>query len=326
MKSDREKRKQENIPYLLLYRELLNKAMEQENWHSLATWTDGDYQILSDLILEKTKSRLSVSSLKRVMGKEETDSFPNEATLNILVNFLDSNLKTWEEFKEKIIKEQSQKEIIVENETKKTLDIDKKSESRFKKTTSWSLLAIGLFVALAISLIVGWTVKQKTEHISFANMGFSVATNGKQEYCSKDKVAILFAVQLVGIVELNAYRALPEIDTSYLDLCYTIESPSRNRIIKSLLRRSKSLWTMGNKDNPSQFKVDYFDIVYQGKDSAVVDTQEHWKLHYYDIIAKKESQNYNETDKQRHYLVKNNGKWRVSLVERNKNGNIYIDN
>ena len=83
---------------------------------------------------------------------------------------------------------------------------------------------------------------------------------------------------------------------------------------------------MGNKENPSQFKVDYFNIVYQGKDSAVVDTQEHWKLHYYDLANKKESYMYNETDKQRHFLVKNNEQWRVSLVERLKNGTTYIDN
>jgi hypothetical protein len=96
--NDIREREKENMPYLLRYRQLLSDKMQESgDFGELSLWTDGDFQRLIDLIQEKTTVILSVSTLKRTLGKQTSKSFPTDATLNTLAKFLID--KDWEEFK-----------------------------------------------------------------------------------------------------------------------------------------------------------------------------------------------------------------------------------
>ncbi len=192
-----------------------------------------------------------------------------------------------------------------------------------KKPWAW----IGAML-LSFSLGIGIMIILTTNSPNTAVLPQLRMTNSeKMDTYGKDRVSILFTTQLVGLVELNAYRALPDIDSTWLDLCYTPESPSRKRIIDALKRRSITEWTMGNAENPSNFNVVYFKILKQTTDSAVVETKEQWHLKYWDLKKKNYSYQYDHEDEQIHYLVKINGRWKVYLVERKEeNGKRIVDN
>lgn len=178
------------------------------------------------------------------------------------------------------------------------------------------------FFTLGIGFGAGFLFKK---HHSDDHAKLVVNSNFNFDGHGKDAANILFAVQLVGLVELNAYRALPEIDSSWLDLCYTADCPSRKRITNNLLERSQNRFTKGNKGNTSNFKVYDFKIIKQTPDSAIVETLESWNLTYFDMVNQRYEKTYNETDCQLHYLVKKNGGWKVHLVKRIKDGQITGD-
>lgn len=139
MKDTREK---ENMPDLLRYRRLLSDKMQKRgDFNELSLWTDGDFQRLMDLIQEKTTVILSVSTLKRALGKQKSKSFPTDATLNTLAKFLID--KDWEEFK-KLPTKDSPEEPIYEEKTPK-------SESKSNKFIIWAV-ARQRHLALALSL------------------------------------------------------------------------------------------------------------------------------------------------------------------------------
>lgn len=60
------------------------------------SWKQRDFQYLSDLIFEKTSTRISLSTLKRIW-KNEDNRTPQLYTLNALVHLLD--YKSWNEFR-----------------------------------------------------------------------------------------------------------------------------------------------------------------------------------------------------------------------------------
>ncbi len=140
----------------------------------------------------------------------------------------------------------------------------------------------------------------------------------------KDKLDLLFTVQLSGQIETNAYRRLPHLDSAWLDLVYTPENPSRRRIIDKTAVRSKAQWTMGNTGNPTNYKIYDARILHQTPDSAIVETKEHWKLNYYDLVNKKYCYDYDETDEQIYYLRKIQDRWKIYLIEHKKQGVSYL--
>jgi len=115
MPNPKELRVQENKIYLLRYRELLSKKMQEEyEWEDIADWTDMNFRKLSTLLNEKTKLLFSVSTLKRALGKQESNSSPTDSTLNMLALFLD--FEHWEDFKKHITLSQAGENSTPENE------------------------------------------------------------------------------------------------------------------------------------------------------------------------------------------------------------------
>jgi hypothetical protein len=81
---------------LLKCRQLVEQSL---NWGDSASWGNDDFDQLSEKIFEKTKVRLSVSTLKRIWGRVRYESFPTTATLNALVSFV--GFENWREFRQK---------------------------------------------------------------------------------------------------------------------------------------------------------------------------------------------------------------------------------
>lgn len=80
------------------YLEIYKKQKEADlGWGDCSTWTNQDFEKLSELIFEKTAVRLSESTLKRVWGKVKYDSIPTVTTLNTLAQF--SGHENWRSFK-----------------------------------------------------------------------------------------------------------------------------------------------------------------------------------------------------------------------------------
>src|ERR1700734_3446935 len=87
-----EKEKQLLIKCRLLIEESLN-------WGDNDTWSNDDFEQLSEKIFDKTKVQLSISTLKRIWGKVRYENFPTTATLNALAGFLD--YESWRDFRQK---------------------------------------------------------------------------------------------------------------------------------------------------------------------------------------------------------------------------------
>ncbi|MDN5286630.1 MAG: hypothetical protein JWR38_2904 [Mucilaginibacter sp.] len=84
-------------PYIRLWRELLEKSL---GWESSDTWSEYDFEKLSEIMFSKTNARLSLSTLKRLWGKVQYNSTPTMATLNVLARVLD--FEDWRAFRKKM--------------------------------------------------------------------------------------------------------------------------------------------------------------------------------------------------------------------------------
>jgi hypothetical protein len=81
-------------PYIVLWRELAEQTLELEE---SANWGEYEFEKLSDLIFEKTNTRLSVSTLKRIWERVRYNSNPTTVTLNVLAQV--TGFADWRAFK-----------------------------------------------------------------------------------------------------------------------------------------------------------------------------------------------------------------------------------
>ncbi len=72
---------------------------EKLGWGSSEFWTNQDFDLLSEKILEATGVNLSQTTLKRIWGKVKYDSAPTVTTLNTLVQFV--GFDNWRDFRQK---------------------------------------------------------------------------------------------------------------------------------------------------------------------------------------------------------------------------------
>ena len=75
---------------------LLAIIEQQLDWGEAATWQSKDFEILNELILEKTKVSLSSSTLRRLWGKVEYNHLPSGTTLDTLARF--AGFDNWRAF------------------------------------------------------------------------------------------------------------------------------------------------------------------------------------------------------------------------------------
>ncbi len=77
-------------------RRLLTIIEQQLDWGDAATWQSKDFEILNQLIFEKTKISLSASTLRRVWGRVEYKNLPSGTTLDTLASF--AGFENWRAF------------------------------------------------------------------------------------------------------------------------------------------------------------------------------------------------------------------------------------
>ena len=75
---------------------LVQQIETQLGWGEGATWSNKDFQELSDRIFSSTHKQLSVTTLKRVWGRAEMVAHPSMATLDILAEF--AGYESWRQF------------------------------------------------------------------------------------------------------------------------------------------------------------------------------------------------------------------------------------
>jgi hypothetical protein len=78
-------------------------------WGPASDWSNEDFENLSDKVFEKTGTRLSLSTMRRIWGRIRYDGFPNSATLNALAAF--AGYTDWRSF----CTQHATKENITEN-------------------------------------------------------------------------------------------------------------------------------------------------------------------------------------------------------------------
>ncbi|MGZ3767739.1 MAG: hypothetical protein ACXVA2_23950, partial [Mucilaginibacter sp.] len=77
-------------------KKLLLIIEQQLDWGDAATWQSKDFEILNELILEKTKVSLSASTLRRIWGRVEYNHMPSGTTLDTLAQF--AGFDNWRAF------------------------------------------------------------------------------------------------------------------------------------------------------------------------------------------------------------------------------------
>lgn len=75
---------------------LLAIIEEQLDWGDPSAWQGRDFEILNELILEKTKVSLSASTLRRLWGRVEYNHLPSTTTLDTLARF--AGFENWRTF------------------------------------------------------------------------------------------------------------------------------------------------------------------------------------------------------------------------------------
>ena len=79
-------------------RQLVQQIEAQLGWGEGSTWTNKDFQELSERIFAHTRQQLSVTTLKRVWGRAERVANPSGATLDILAEF--AGYGSWRAFRQ----------------------------------------------------------------------------------------------------------------------------------------------------------------------------------------------------------------------------------
>jgi hypothetical protein len=111
---------------------------QQLDWGDPSSWQGKDFEVLNELILEKTKVSLSASTLRRLWGRVEYNHMPSGTTLDTLARF--AGFENWRAF----TKTSNGAEIMPENGTKQHVP------EQVKKS-GWLLKAV-LIIAGAVAI------------------------------------------------------------------------------------------------------------------------------------------------------------------------------
>src|ERR1700712_5255113 len=77
-------------------KQLLTVIEQQLDWGEASGWQGKDFEVLNELILEKTKVSLSASTLRRILGRVEYNHLPSGTTLDTLSRF--AGFENWRAF------------------------------------------------------------------------------------------------------------------------------------------------------------------------------------------------------------------------------------
>jgi hypothetical protein len=130
---------------------LLTIIEQQLDWGEALSWQSRDFELLNQLILEKTKVSLSESTLRRIWGRVEYNHLPSTTTLDTLARFAD--FENWRAFIRHSTAGEKQPAVAA-------------SGPAFKRKAGpgwWITAALAAMAAVGISL-VSMHVKKSPEH------------------------------------------------------------------------------------------------------------------------------------------------------------------
>jgi len=133
-------------------KQLLLIIEQQLDWGDAATWQGKDFEILNELILEKTKISLSASTLRRIFGRVEYNHMPSGTTLDTLAQFAD--FENWRAFTR-------QRKPAPQNQEAQVQDITKAK----RKRGMWPAAAL-VVVALVALTLAGMHVRSASEPVN----------------------------------------------------------------------------------------------------------------------------------------------------------------
>lgn len=113
--------------------------------------------------------------------------------------------------------------------------------------------------------------------------------------------------------EFNAYKNLPEIDLSELELYYHREGPAFKRVEHLLQLNAKRHWVLSDPKNPSYHRILAFEIVSKSDTEMEIKTRENWYLRWFHTVDKNNPFIYDELNTQFYLLSLKGGKWKVEL-------------
>ena len=145
---------EKNKHWLALCREDIEKSLK---WGACADWSNEDFDLLSERIWEKTKVRLSLSTMKRIWGRVKYENFPNSVTLNALAVYL--GYSNWRDFCEHHPVPESKAISGPAEEMTPATDRKITSERRIKMFGSRSLLVKGIALVAILTIAVIAIVK-----------------------------------------------------------------------------------------------------------------------------------------------------------------------
>ncbi|TMM53892.1 hypothetical protein FEE95_18520 [Maribacter algarum] len=90
-------------------------------WGNGDTWSNKDFEELSERILKQTNKRLSVTTLKRIWGRAEWVANPSAATMDILSEFL--GFENWRDFVSAHKEEPTEQKVLEKPKPRKTWTI-----------------------------------------------------------------------------------------------------------------------------------------------------------------------------------------------------------
>jgi hypothetical protein len=116
-------------------------------WGESTSWSNEDFDDLSDRIFQKTGVRLSVSTLKRIWGKVRYDHSPTTATLNALARF--AGFTGWRDFQQ-----QNPQSTAIETSTIETSTIETDLISPAAKPKRRGFLAPLIISTIAVAALL----------------------------------------------------------------------------------------------------------------------------------------------------------------------------
>ena len=138
----------EDIIWKLCFEKIENKFEHGR----ISNWTNKEFQLLSDSILEETKLYISISSLKRILGKVEYNFNPQQETKNALAKYI--GYSSWDDF---VFNSK------VENQPAEEIIISQLTQNKKKKQ-----LIIGFIITLLLVLLLFILILNKAQKASFS--------------------------------------------------------------------------------------------------------------------------------------------------------------
>jgi len=141
---------------------------ESLRWGDSSTWSNDDFEQLSEKIFDKTRVQLSISTLKRIWGKVRYENFPTTATLNALAGFVD--YESWRDFRQK--NEVSEPVSPFENGFEVPSPLQDGAKPKSRAVSALVVFVVILLVVLAITYI---SFQKKQTPVDLSKVKFEAA-------------------------------------------------------------------------------------------------------------------------------------------------------